>query len=61
MFLHAAAPEPFTQVLTLADVECLKLMATLYNRFDTNSGNSHATSDRQFAEVKEVQADAPER
>lgn len=59
--MHAAALEPFTQVLALADVEGLKLMAALYNRFDTNSSDSHAASDRQFAELKEVQAYAPER
>ena len=44
-FLNTSAFEPITKVFALADVKRLKLMTSVYDGLDSNTGDSNATSD----------------
>lgn len=44
--LNTSAFEPIAKVFALTDIECLKLMASVYNGFDSNASDSNAPSDR---------------
>lgn len=44
--LHASALEPLVEILALTDIKRLELVTTINNGFDTDSGDSHASSNR---------------
>ena len=53
--LNTSAFKPITKVFALANIKCLKLVATIYNGFDSNTSDSYASSDRQFMEFEKVE------
>jgi len=55
--LDTACFQPALQVLALADIKDLEVVAALYDRLDAYTGHAHAAADREFAEFEEVQAD----
>lgn len=58
--LHAPALQPRQQVLALADVKDLELVAALEHAVDADARDAHAAADGELAQVREVQAQGAE-
>ena len=56
--LDSSGVEPPRQVLTLADVKRLEVIAAVNHGLDAHAGNSDATANGQFPKLEEMKADA---